>query len=129
MALNDNLANAMSHMMNCEKVGKTTCTVPSSKIIKGVLMIFKTNGYIENFKEFTHGVKSIIEVQLNGNINNCNSIKPRFSVKNLFFEKYEKRYLPSYDLGLLIVSTPTGLITHQEAKKIGLGGRLIAFVY
>lgn len=129
MALNDNLANAMSHIMNCEKVGKSSSIVPSSKIIKGVMMLMKTHGYIENFEEVTHGVKSVLKVTLNGQINNCRAIKPRFSVKNTIYEKFEKRYLPSHDLGLLIVSTPTGIITHNDAKKVGIGGRLIAFVY
>ena len=127
--LNDNLSNAMSHMLNCEKVGKKTCTVASSKLIQGVMNLLKKHNYIEGFETVTEGVKSKIIVSLNGNINKCQSIKPRFSVKNANFEKFEKRYLPAYDIGFIIVSTPKGMVTHTDAKKNGVGGRLIAYVY
>ena len=51
MSLNDSLANTMSHILNCEKKSKISCTVKnSSKIIKSVLTILKKNKYIEDFK-------------------------------------------------------------------------------
>jgi len=45
------------------------------------------------------------------------------------FEKFEKRYLPAKDFGFIVISTTKGLITLEEAREKGLGGRLIAFVY
>ena len=91
MALNDTLSNAMSHMLNSEKVGKNTCEVPDSKVIRGVLNLMKKNDYVENFEVKEFGGKSRITVTLNGNINHCSSVKPRFSVKSTLFEKFEKR--------------------------------------
>ena len=49
--------------------------------------------------------------------------------KKADFEKFERRYLPAKDMGILIVSTPAGIMTHVEAKKKGLGGRLLAYCY
>jgi len=66
---------------------------------------------------------------LNGKMNTCKAIRPRHAVKKAGFEKFEKRYLPARDVGLLVVSTPNGVMTHRDAKKKGLGGRLIAFMY
>ncbi|MEM3026452.1 MAG: 30S ribosomal protein S8, partial [Thermoproteota archaeon] len=43
--------------------------------------------------------------------------------------KFEKMFLPAFNVGLLIVSTPQGLMTHSEAKSRKIGGRLIAYVY
>jgi len=45
------------------------------------------------------------------------------------YEKWEKRFLPAFDFGLLIVSTSQGVMTHKEAREKGIGGRLIAYVY
>jgi len=45
------------------------------------------------------------------------------------YEKFEKRYLPAKDFGMIIVSTNQGIMTHIEAKEKGLGGRLLAYVY
>ncbi len=64
-----------------------------------------------------------------GKVNKCGAIKPRFSVKKGGFEKFEKRYLPAKNFGMIIVSTSKGLMMHDEAKKKGLGGRLISYVY
>jgi len=64
-----------------------------------------------------------------GRINDCGVIKPRFPVKKNEFEKWEKRYLPSPDVGLLVISTSKGVMTHREAKELGIGGVLLAYVY
>jgi small subunit ribosomal protein S8 len=70
-----------------------------------------------------------VVVYLDGRINKCRAIKPRFAVKHDDFEKFEKSFLISRDIGILIVSTTDGLMTHKLAKQKGLGGRLIAYVY
>lgn len=130
MALNDTLSNALSHILNSEKVGKQSCTIrPYSKLILAVLDVFKENGYIKEYKvqEITKG--GILEVNLNSSINKCGAIKPRFSIKKDNFEKFEKRYLPSKNFGLLLLSTQKGIMSHNQAQKHKIGGRLIAYVY
>ena len=44
-------------------------------------------------------------------------------------EKWEKRFLPSRDLGTVILSTPKGVIDHRQAKELNVGGVVIAYVY
>lgn len=70
-----------------------------------------------------------MKIQIIGTLNKCAVIKPRFSVKKDGYEKFEKRYLPAKDVGVIIVSTSQGMITHTEAKKKGLGGSLVAYFY
>jgi len=130
MSLNDPLSNVLSKILNADKVGKKECEVIiSSKIILKVLEIMKDNNYIGDFKEIKEGNKSKLVINLLGKINKCGSIKPRFSIKVKDFEKYEKRYLPAKDFGIIILSTNKGLIIHSEAKKQGRGGRLISYTY
>ena len=64
-----------------------------------------------------------------GRINKCGSIKPRFPVKVNDFEDWEKKFLPSRNVGILVVSTSKGVIAHKEAGDKNVGGRLIAYVY
>ena len=59
----------------------------------------------------------------------CGVIKPRHSVKRSDFDKWESRYLPARDFGLLILSTNKGVMHHYEAKESKIGGRLLAYVY
>lgn len=128
--LNDPLANVMSVILNNEGVGRTECVIkPSSKIIKEMLKVMKANGYIRDFSEVEDGRGNYIKLSLNGSINKCGVIKPRYSVKANNLEKFEGRYLPAKDLGLLFVSTPKGIMTHYDAKSKKLGGRLLAYCY
>ena len=130
MTLNDPLAIALSNIWNAEKVGKKECMAGiASNLSKNVLKILKENKYIKNFEIIDDGKAGLIKVYLTGNINKCCVIKPRFSITRQDFEKFEKRYLPAKDLGLIIISTSKGLMTHTQAKEKKIGGRLIAYVY
>jgi len=114
MVLNDPVSNALSKIMNAEKATKRDCVVkPFSKTLKEVLRIMNERMYIGGI----------------GRINGCNAIKPRHSVKKGQFEKFEKRYLPAREFGMLVVSTSQGIMAHEDAKKKRIGGRLIAYVY
>ena len=70
-----------------------------------------------------------VKIKLLKRINECGTIKPRFSVEHTDFVKWEKQFLPARDFGTLVVSTPGGVMTHREAKEKGIGGRLLAYVY
>ena len=126
----DPLNDAMSQINNAEKVGKRQCTVnPSSKLIGRVLKTMQDNGYIKEFEYLDDGRSGKFQVTLNGNINKCGVIKPRFSVRKAELEKFESRYLPAQDFGVLILTTTEGVITHAQARDLGVGGRLLAYVY
>lgn len=128
--LNDPLANMMSLILNNELIGRSECIIkPVSKVIKESLKVMKQNDYIGGFKEVEDGRGNYIQLTLIGNINKCGVIKPRYSIKNNEFEKFERRYLPAKDLGILFVSTPKGIMTHYDAKSKKLGGRLLAYCY
>lgn len=130
MSMNDPLASILSKIHNSDKVGKKECIMkPVSKTVKAVLDIMQDNGYLGESKIFEDGKSNIVQVNLLGRINKCGVIKPRFSFKKDDIEKYEKRYLPAKDFGIIIVSTPKGIMTHIEAKEKSYGGRLISYVY
>ncbi len=125
----DIVANAINTIKTHEMVGQKRCTVPYSKLIQNILAILKSEGYIEDFVFVDDGRGGKFEVVLAGRINNAGVIKPRFPVKKHEWQKYEQMYLPAYNVGLIIVSTPQGVMTNYEARKRGIGGRLIAYVY
>ena len=128
--LNDTLANVMSNMHNAQKKGKSQCIVtPSSKKAVKVLEIMQDHRFIGKPTVTQNRRGGIMTIPLIGAINKCAVIKPRFPVKATEFEKFEKRYLPAKDFGILIVSTSKGMMTHIEAKQKNLGGVLLAYVY
>ncbi len=130
MSLNDPLANTLSKILNCEKSGKKECLVrPSSKIIIKVLEILKKENYIKDFELVESNKGGVIKINLSGSINKCNAIKPRFSYNKDNAQKFEKRYLPAKDFGIIILSTTKGIMTHSEAKDKNIGGTLLAYCY
>ena len=128
--LNDPLADTMSLILNNESIGKSDCILkPVSKIIKEVLKVMKENEYIGDFKEIEDSRGNYVKLSLIGNINKCGVVKPRYSVKKNNFEKFERRYLPAKDVGILFVSTSKGIMTHYDAKAKKIGGKLLAYCY
>ena len=128
--LNDPLANVLSKILNYEDKGKKELILhPCSSMVKNVLKIFQEKFYVGELEEVTPSRGGVSKLNLIGSINKCGVIKPRFSVTLDEYDKFEKRYLPSVGVGILIVSTSKGLMTHVEAKKKKLGGRLIAYCY
>lgn len=128
--LNDSLANAISLMLNNEAIGRHECLLkPVSKVIKEVLKVMKENGYVGDFTEFEDSKGNYIKLNLIGHINKCGVIKPRYNMKNNEFEKFERRYLPAKDVGIIIISTSKGIMNHYDAKSKKIGGRLLAYCY
>ncbi len=130
MSTNDTLANSLSYILNMERIGVKECVIsPSSKVIKEVLRVMHESGYVGEIKENETSRGIELHVTLLGRLNKCNAIKPRFSVGLDTYTKFEKRFLPAKDFGMLIVTTNQGIMKHSEAKEKNIGGKLIAYCY
>ncbi len=129
----DTLANALSTIMNNEMRGKKEAIImPSSKLIAMVLRVMQKYGYIGEFEHIDDGRWGKIKVQLLGRINKTGVIKPRMSVTYKELAKmpdWLREYLPSRDIGVLILTTPQGVMSHREALEKKIGGILLAYVY
>jgi len=126
----DTLSSGLTTIMNNEMRNKRDCVIsPASKLLGRVLRVLQLSGYIGEFEFIEDGRAGKFRVQLLGRVNKCGAIKPRFSVSADGFENWEKTYLPAREMGILVVSTPLGVISHKEAKEKNAGGRLLAFVF
>merc|ERR1711939_1170580 len=75
------LADCLNNIVNAEKRGKRQVLIrPSSKVIIRVLTVMQKHGYIEEFEEIDDHRSDKIVVQLNGRINKCGVISPRFNI-------------------------------------------------
>ena len=126
----DTLANALSAMFNSEMRNKRECLIsPASKLVGNVLQVLQMCGYVGKFEYIDDGRFGKFDVQLLGRINKCGAIRPRYSCKIEELEMWEQRFLPSKDLGFIVLSTSKGIMTHIDAKKNGVGGLLLAYIY
>jgi small subunit ribosomal protein S8 len=126
----DTLANGLTTIVNNEMRNKRECVIsPASKLLGRVLRIMQLNGYIGEFEFVDDGRSGKFKVQLLGRINKCGAVRPRYSVRVDKLENWEKKILPSREVGIIVVSTPKGVLSHKEAKEKHFGGKLLAFVY
>lgn len=127
------LANALTTLYNNEmRRNKQAIIMPASKLIINVLRTMQKEGYIGEFEYIDDGRWGKIIVQLLGRINKCGPITPRYplSYRQLIdLPNYIRRYLPSKEIGVIIVSTSKGVMSHKDAAKMRIGGVALGYVY
>ncbi len=125
----DFLADALNTIKTHEVVGQGKCTIKATRLVGEVLRVLKENQYLKSYKLVENGRGNYFEIELDGRINDCGVIKPRLPVPRSEWTVREMQYIPSFGVGVLIVSTPNGVMTNSEADKLKVGGRLLAYVY
>lgn len=125
----DRFTDAINQIKTNERIGREECVLHSTKLVKAVLDVMKREAYISDYEEFKDGKFKKIRVKLANKINNIGVVKPRFAVSYKIIQKYEMRYIPSRDFGILMISTSKGIMTNRGVKEAHTGGRLLAYVY
>lgn len=125
----DLLSDAMSALKNGDAVGKRGVIIPASSLVKNVLLVLQKRGYVGEFEHIDDGRGGKFSIRLIGKINDAGAVRPRFSCTLKEFAKFERRFLPAFAFGFIIVSTSKGILTHEEAKEKGVGGKLLAYIY
>ena len=124
------LANLLTTLYNSEDRKKVGCIVlPTSKLATEVLTVLKNQGYIREFEHVDDNRGGKFKIQLLAKITKCGVITPRFKVKKDEYGVWERQFLPSYDRGMLLVTTNQGVMSHKEAVDKNIGGFLIGYVY
>ena len=133
MSMSDPIADMLTRIRNGNTAKHDVVDIPSSKMKKAIADILTNEGYIKGYEVIEDGVKATLRVTLkygqDKNEKVISGIK-RISKPGLrvFASKDE---LPKVlgGLGIAIVSTNKGLMTDKEARKLGVGGEVIAFVW
>ena len=133
MSMSDPIADMLTRIRNGNTAKHDTVDVPTSKMKKAIADILVNEGYINGYEVIEDGIKSTMKVSLkygkDKNEKVITGIK-RISKPGLrvFAGKDE---LPKVlgGLGIAIISTSQGLMTDKEARKNGIGGEVIAFVW
>lgn len=121
----DIIADTLNKIMNAKRSNKRSVSVKHrSKLLISLLALAKLKGYIKEYNLEENELK--IEI---GKLNACGAIKPRFIISVEEIEIFTKRYLPSKNIGTLILTTDKGLMAHQTAEEKNIGGSLLAYFY
>jgi ribosomal protein S8 len=123
----DVVADGLNMIKNAKRARKEEIKIGRiSNLLVEVLKIMKQHGAIKKYRINTKDKNVVVTL---GDFTDCKAIKPRFSCDVSQIEKYRRRYLPARGIGVVILSTNKGLITHEEAQKENIGGCLTAYFY
>ncbi|KAJ4875114.1 RRM domain-containing protein [Raphanus sativus] len=124
------LNDGLKSMYNAEKRGKRQVMIrPSSKVIIKFLTVMQKHGYIGEFEYVDDHRSGKIVVELNGRLNKCGVISPRFDVGVKEIESWTARLLPSRQFGYIVLTTSAGIMDHEEARRKNVGGKVLGFFY
>merc|ERR1712039_991926 len=124
------LNDALKNIVNAEKAGKRQVMLrPVSKVVVKFLRCMQKHGYINEFEVIDDQRNGKIVVDLNGRLNKCGVISPRFDLKLKNFEKFVYNILPSRQFGHVILTTNKGIMDHNEARKNHTGGKVLGYFY
>ena len=131
MQITDAIADMLTRIRNAGNAGHETVDIPASNLKKAIAQILLDEGYIANFETTEDNKQGNIKIYLkySGKKHVISGIK-RLSIQGLrtYADKYN---LPNVlnGLGIAIVSTSQGVMTDKKARKLGVGGEVLAYVW
>ncbi|MBR4284045.1 MAG: 30S ribosomal protein S8 [Anaerotignum sp.] len=133
MSMSDPIADMLTRIRNANIAKHDTVDVPSSKMKKAIADILVAEGYVKGYEVIEDGIKSTLRISLKyGEDKNVKVITGLKRISKPGLRVFAgSNDLPKVlgGLGTAIISTDKGLMTDKAARKAGLGGEVIAFIW
>ena len=131
MNITDPIADMLTRIRNANTQRHETVDSPSSKLKKSIAQILLDEGYIKSFEEIEDNAQGIIRITLKY-VNKQKVISGLKRISKPGLRVYaNKDELPKVigGLGIALISTSKGIMTDKQARKEGIGGEVLAFVW
>ena len=132
MTMTDPVADMLTRIRNANTAGHATVDIPASKIKKNIAEILLKEGYIKDFEVIEGELQDTIKVTMKYGADKAKVITGIKKISKPGLKVYAKKdEVPKVlgGLGIAIISTSNGLITDKEARKLGVGGEVICYVW
>ena len=132
MQISDSIGDMLTRIRNANSAKHDTVKVPASNMKKAIAQILVDEGYIKSFTVEEDGKQGMIEIQLKYGPNKSQVITGLRRVSKPGLRIYSNcADMPKVmkGLGTVIVSTPKGVMTDKEARKLNVGGEVLAFIW
>ena len=132
MTMTDPVADMLTRIRNANTAGHATVDIPASKIKKNIAEILVKEGYIKGYEVVAGETQDIIRVTMKYGPEKTKVISGIKKISKPGLKVYAKaNEVPKVlgGLGIAIISTASGLVTDKEARKLGVGGEVICYVW
>lgn len=134
MATNDTISDMLTRIRNACLVKQTSTHVPTTKMTRNIARVLKEEGFIADFEEVGEGIKKqlVISLRYKGKNNNKPIIRTLKRVSKPGLRVYTNRKdMPRVlgGIGIAIISTSQGIMTDREARRQGIGGEILCYVW
>ncbi len=132
MAMTDPIADLLTRIRNANVVRHEIVEVPSSNIKKAVANIMLQEGYLKNIEEYNDGSVPMLRLSMRYGANKQRVITGLRRISKPGLRVYcKKEETPKVlnGLGVAVISTSKGIVTDREARKLGLGGEVICYIW
>ncbi len=132
MTMTDPIADMLTRIRNANTVGHATVDVPASKMKKSIAGILTEEGYIKGFDVIDDEKQGVIRIQMKygtGKERVISGIKKISKPGLKVYAKADEVPRVLGGLGIAIISTSNGVISDKEARKLGVGGEVICYVW
>ena len=132
MVMTDTIADMLTRIRNANSVHHDKVEIPGSKIKVAIAEILKAEGFIKDFEVIADSKQNVIRVSLKYGANKEKVISGIKRISKPGLRVYsQKDQLPRVlgGLGIAVISTSQGLMTDKAARKAGLGGEVLAYVW
>ena len=132
MTMTDPIADMLTRIRNANTVGHETVEIPASKMKKAIAEILKEEGYITDFEVIEDNKQGMIKVTMKYAENKERVISGIKKISKPGLKVYAKaNEVPKVlgGLGIAIISTSKGIVSDKEARKLGVGGEVICYVW
>ncbi|NLT95718.1 MAG: 30S ribosomal protein S8 [Clostridia bacterium] len=132
MVMTDPIADFLTRIRNANMVMHEKVEIPASKTKKALAEILKREGFVKDYEYIEDGKQGIIRIYLKYGSNKERVITGIKRISKPGLRVYcKKDEIPKVlgGLGIAIISTSQGIVTDKEARKIGLGGEVICYVW
>lgn len=132
MAMTDPIADLLTRVRNANLVYHDKVEIPASRTKKAIAEIFKKEGFIKDCEFIDDGKQGIIRIYLKYGPNREKVITGLKRISKPGLRVYAKKdEVPKVlgGLGIAVISTSRGIMTDKEARKVGLGGEVICYVW
>ena len=130
MAVTDPIADMLTRIRNANSANHDKVEMPASKMKAAVLSILKEEGFVKNFESVNEGKTLKVTLKYGSNKEKVITGIKRISKPGL--RVYAgKEELPRVlgGLGIAVISTSQGVMSDKQARKLGLGGEVLAYVW